>query len=289
MLPDSLEQDILKNVIKTHGITRLYLLQGMSYQIGDKTTDHCWKRNVHDLLTALRVAHDVQLERVFWPSSIAVFGPHSPRHECPQEVISEPVTASGISYLAGEHWCAHYFKEYGIDVRSVRFPVIIPKLRSCAGGLGAYTDELFCAAAEMRQATCFLAEDRCLPQLYLPDAVRAVMQLMEVEKTRINTRTSYNIGGQSFAPCDLVAEIRKLFPGFSVVYEPDYRDQIAASLPVSINDLQARTDWNWNPVYDLYRIAENRFAHIGQQRKIVSSPEKPKAQLPAYPDFHTDY
>jgi nucleoside-diphosphate-sugar epimerase len=283
ILLDVLDQAELRNVVRDCGVTQIYLLAAILSARGEQNINAAWKLNIQGLLSVLEVAKEQQLDKVFWPSSIAVFGPGSPRYNCPQHTRIEPDTVYGISKRAGEYWCNYYFEKYGVDVRSLRFPGLISYTAPAGGGTTDYAVEIFHQALEKQYYTCFLNEDNCLPMMYMPDAIRATLELMNAPKEKITIRTSYNLAGMSFAPCDLVAEIQRHIPGFRINYEPDHRDAIALSWPASIKDEQARKDWNWKPRFDLKSMTEDMLRHLGAIKGIDRTKEK--GYLQDYPDF----
>jgi nucleoside-diphosphate-sugar epimerase len=267
---DGIELDVLdtaklKQVIQELEITQVYLLAAMLSATGEQHPGAAWKLNVQSLLSVLEIAKDFKLDKVFWPSSIAVFGPGSPKYNCPQQTRIEPNTVYGISKRAGEHWCQYYFEKYGVDVRSLRYPGLISYQTPPGGGTTDYAIDIFYQALEKQEYTCFLAEDNCLPMMYMADAIRATLELMNAPKEKISIRTSYNLAGMSFAPCDLAAVIKKHLPEFKINYAPDYRNEIANSWPASIKDEQARKDWGWQPQYDLKKMTEDMLLHIGER------------------------
>jgi nucleoside-diphosphate-sugar epimerase len=203
------------------------------------------------LLNVLDIAREERLSKVYWPSSIAVFGPTSPKYDCPQRTIIEPTTVYGISKYAGEFWCNYFFNKYGVDVRSLRYPGLISYKSAPGGGTTDYAIEIFHEAIENKHYDCFLQKDTFLPMMYMPDAIRATIELMEAPSEKIKTRTSNNISAMSFSPENIATEIKKHIPEFTINYEPDYRQTIANSWPGSINDNVARNDWGWNPKFDL--------------------------------------
>lgn len=283
---DVLDHEKLKNVVRENGITQVYLLAAMLSANGEKDSNAAWKLNMQSLLSVLEIAMDQKLDKVFWPSSIAVFGPGSPKYNCPQQTRTEPNTVYGISKRTGEHWCSYYFEKYGVDVRSLRFPGLISYTAPPGGGTTDYAVDIFHQALEKQQYTCFLSEDNCLPMMYMPDAVRAIMELMDTPKEKILVRTSYNLAGMSFAPCDLAAEIKKYIPGFSISYSPDHRNAIANSWPASIKDEQARKDWGWNPHYDLKSMTNDMLQKLSVIKGIPLP--KPEPVHKDYPDFPID-
>jgi nucleoside-diphosphate-sugar epimerase len=252
----------LKQVIYDLEVTQVYLLAAMLSATGEQHPGAAWKLNVQSLLSILEIAKEFGLDKVFWPSSIAVFGPGSPKYNCPQQTRIEPNTVYGISKRAGEHWCQYYFEKFGVDVRSLRYPGLISYRTPPGGGTTDYAIDIFHQALDKGHYTCFLAEDNCLPMMYMPDAIRATLELMNAPKEQLTIRTSYNIAGMSFAPCDLAAAIRTHLPELKIAYEPDYRNAIANSWPASIKDTEARKDWGWQPEFDLQKMTADMLANI---------------------------
>lgn len=290
-LPGYVQLDVLNAVqlekfIVKNKITQVYLLAAMLSAAGEKNQNAAWKLNMQSLLSILEIAKDHHLDKVFWPSSIAVFGPGSPKYNCPQNTRMEPNTVYGISKRAGEQWCAYYFEKYGVDVRSVRFPGLISFEAPPGGGTTDYAVEIFHQALEKQQYTCFLTEDNCLPMMYMNDAVRAALELMDAPKENIIIRTSYNIAGLSIAPCDLAEAIRRHVPAFKISYEPDYRNAIANGWPASIKDEQARNDWGWRPAYNLKRMTEEMLS--GLLKAKCTTVNHPASIQLNYPDFQLE-
>jgi nucleoside-diphosphate-sugar epimerase len=283
ILLDVLDQDELRNVVRDCGVTQIYLLAAILSARGEQNINAAWKLNIQSLLSVLEIAKEQQLDKVFWPSSIAVFGPDSPKYNCPQQTRIEPNTVYGISKRAGEYWCNYYFERYGVDVRSLRFPGLISYTAPAGGGTTDYAVEIFHQALEKQHYTCFLNEDNCLPMMYMPDAIRATLELMNAPKEKITIRTSYNLAGMSFAPCDLAAEIKRHIPAFDINYQPDHREVIAHSWPASIKDEQARKDWNWKPRFDLKSMTEDMLRQLDAIKGIGLMKEK--GCLQHYPDF----
>jgi nucleoside-diphosphate-sugar epimerase len=283
---DVLDHAHLETVVKENAVTQIYLLAAMLSATGEIDGDTAWNLNVQSLLSVLKIAKEHQLDKVFWPSSIAVFGPGSPKYNCPQQTRTEPNTVYGISKRAGEYWCNYYFEKHEVDVRSIRFPGLISYTAPAGGGTTDYAVDIFHQALEKQHYTCFLTEDNCLPMMYMPDAIRAILELMNSPKENITVRTSYNLAGMSFAPCDLASEIKKHIPEFAVNYEPDYRNAIANSWPASIKDEQARKDWNWKPAYDRESMTE----HMLQKLSVIKGIKLPETEavIHDYPDFPID-
>jgi len=259
---DALDEGKIRDVVIEYGVTQIYLLAAMLSAKGEQNLDSAWKLNVHSLLSVLKIAHEQKLEKVFWPSSIAVFGPGSPKYNCPQQTRIEPNTVYGISKRAGEYWCSYYFEKFGVDVRSLRFPGLISYKTPPGGGTTDYAVDIFHQALEKQNYTCFLAEDNCLPMMFMPDAIRATLELMNAPKQNIKIRTSYNIAGMSFAPCDIAAEIKKHIPEFKISCAPDYRNEIANSWPASIKDKEAQQDWGWKPAYNLEKMTRHMLTQL---------------------------
>jgi len=259
---DVMNKEMLHVQVIRQGITQIYLLAAILSATGEKNPSLAWHLNMQSLLNVLDIAKEENLHKVYWPSSIAVFGPTSPRKNCPQKTIIEPITVYGISKYAGEFWCNYYAHKYGIDVRSLRYPGLISYKSAPGGGTTDYAIEIFHEALEENSYNCFLNSDTYLPMMYMPDAIRATIELMEAPAEKITTRTSYNIAAMSFSPAEIGIEIEKHIPGFKISYEPDYRQQIADSWPQSIDDTVARNDWGWNPAFDLSAMTTDMFANI---------------------------
>jgi len=219
---------------------------------------------MQSLLNVLDIAKEENLHKVFWPSSIAVFGPTSPKQNCPQQTIIEPTTVYGISKYAGEFWCNYFYQRYKVDVRSLRYPGLISYKSEPGGGTTDYAVEIFHEALEQKKYKCFLREDTYLPMMYMPDAIRATTELMEADAAKISIRTSYNISGMSFSPKEIAAEIKKHIPEFSISYKPDYRQPIADSWPQSIDDTVARKDWNWKEEFALEAMTRDMLQNLGK-------------------------
>ena len=248
---DVMNREMLHVQVIRQGFTQIYLLAAILSATGEKNPSLAWNLNMGSLLNVLEIAREEKLQKVYWPSSIAVFGPTSPKKHCPQQTIIEPTTVYGISKYAGEFWCNYYFQRYGVDVRSLRYPGLISYKSAPGGGTTDYAVEIFHEALENNKYTCFLKKDTYLPMMYMPDAIRATIQLMEAPANKISIRTSYNLSAMSFSPEEITAEIRKHIPDFTISYKTDYRQAIADSWPQSIDDSIARKDWSWKEEYDL--------------------------------------
>ena len=248
---DVMNKEMLHVQVIRQNFTQIYLLAAILSATGEKNPNLAWHLNTTSLLNVLEIAKDENVHKVYWPSSIAVFGPTSPKMNCPQQTIIEPITVYGISKYAGEFWCNYFNHRYQVDVRSLRYPGLISYKSEPGGGTTDYAVEIFHDALTENHYTCFLQEDTYLPMMYMHDAIRATIELMESEEDKISVRTSYNISGMSFSPKEIAGEIKKHLPGFTISYEPDYRLPIAQSWPQSIDDAVAQKDWNWKPKYDL--------------------------------------
>lgn len=259
---DVMNKEMLHVQVIRQNITQIYLLAAILSATGEKNPNLAWNLNMQGLLNVLDIAREEKIKKVYWPSSIAVFGPTSPKKNCPQQTIIEPITVYGISKYAGEFWCNYYNKRFGVDVRSLRYPGLISYKSEPGGGTTDYAIEIFHDAVEEKSYECFLKEDTYLPMMYMPDAIRATIELMEAPAEKISVRTSYNISAISFSPADIAASIKKHIPEFEIKYKPDYRQAIANSWPQSIDDSVARKDWNWKPEYDLEKTTEDMLKNI---------------------------
>ena len=248
---DIMNNDRLKEVVAEHQITEIYLLAALLSATAEKHPDFAWRLNMEGLFNVLNLAKDKVIEKVFWPSSIAVFGPNTPKESTPQYTIMEPSTVYGISKLAGERWCEYYAKQYGVDVRSIRYPGLISYTSLPGGGTTDYAVDIFYSAKRDEKYTCFLKEDTPLPMMYMEDAIRATISLMETDVENVKIRSSYNLAGVSFTPAEIAEAIKGSKPDFEINYVPDFRQQIADSWPGSIDDKHAQTDWGWKQKYDL--------------------------------------
>lgn len=262
---DVLDKDALLNVIKKHDIAHVYLLAALLSATGEQNPMFAWKLNMEGLFNVLDLAREKHISRVYWPSSIAVFGPTTPREQTPQYTVMEPSTVYGISKQAGERWCEWYYHKHGVDVRSLRYPGLIGWKSAPGGGTTDYAVHIFHEALRHRQYECFLSEDTALPMMHMEDAIRATIEIMHAPAEQIRIRGSYNLGGISFTPNDISAEIKKHLPDFNISYKPDFRQAIADSWPKSIDDSEARKDWGWTPKYDLKGLVDNMLKNLAQK------------------------
>ncbi len=253
---DVMNESALIESFKKHNISNVYLLAAMLSGSAEKNPKKAWDLNMKSLLSILDMAKEGIIKKLFWPSSIAVFGPTTPKKNTPQLTIMEPSTVYGISKLAGERWCEYYFKKYGVDVRSVRYPGLISYKTEAGGGTTDYAVEIFYEAVRVGKYECFLTEKTALPMMFMPDAIRGTIDLMETAPEKVKIRSSYNLSGISFNPEELAAEIKKHIPAFTVTYKPDFRQQIAESWPQSIDDSNALEDWGWRQEYNISKMTE---------------------------------
>jgi nucleoside-diphosphate-sugar epimerase len=259
---DVMNKEMLHVQVIRQNITQIYLLAAILSATGEKNPNLAWHLNMQGLLNVLDIAREEKLHKVYWPSSIAVFGPTSPKQNCPQKTVIEPTTVYGISKYAGEFWCNYYHQRFGVDVRSIRYPGLISYKSAPGGGTTDYAVEIYIEALENKKYNCFLAEDTYLPMMYMPDAIRATLELMDAPADQISVRTSYNVAGMSFSPKEIAAEIQTHIPEFSIKYKPDYRQAIANSWPESIDDSVAKKDWGWKPQYDLPKMTADMLINL---------------------------
>lgn len=264
---DVLDNKSLISLIKKYNITQVYLLAALLSANAEKNIELGWKLNMTSHSNVLELARKKLIKKLFWPSSIAVFGPNTPKIETPQHTITDPNTVYGITKQAGERWNEYYFNRFGVDVRSLRYPGIIGWESSAGGGTTDYAVEIFHQAILKQKYECFLSEDTKLPMMYMKDAVRSTIEIMEAPSDQIKIRSSYNLSGVSFSPKDLAQEIQKHIPDFKITYIPDFRQKIADSWPSSINDDKAKQDWNWELKYTLSEIVSEMISNLKLQYK----------------------
>jgi len=243
--------DRIAEIVDQHGITQIYHLAAILSAKGEERPLWAWDLNMTGLLNVLEVARTKSIKKIYWPSSIAVFGPTTPVNNTPQHTIMDPNTVYGISKQAGERWCEYYHEKYGVDVRSIRYPGLIGYKSLPGGGTTDYAVEIYHSALKNEPFECFLSEDTALPMMYMPDAIKATIDLMQAPIEQVKIRSSYNVSAISFSPKEIVAAIQKQISDFTATYNPDFRQAIADSWPNSIDDSNARLDWNWQPAYDL--------------------------------------
>ncbi|MCB0769306.1 MAG: NAD-dependent epimerase/dehydratase family protein [Flavobacteriales bacterium] len=252
----------IERIIEKYDISEVYLLAALLSATAEKDPAFAWQLNMESLFIVLELAREGKLKKVYWPSSIAVFGPTTPKDATPQHTIAEPGTVYGISKQAGEQWCAYYHKRYGVDVRSIRYPGLIGWKSAPGGGTTDYAVHIFHEALKHGKYTCFLGPDTALPMMYMPDAIRATIDLMEAPAEKVKLRTGYNLSGISFDPKGIAAEVKRHIPGFVIDYAPDSRQSIADSWPRSIDDSAARDHWGWSPKYDLKGMVDDMMVNL---------------------------
>ncbi|MBX2978401.1 MAG: NAD-dependent epimerase/dehydratase family protein [Flavobacteriales bacterium] len=265
VMVDAMDRRGIERIIDKYAITEVYLLAALLSATAEKDPAFAWKLNMESLFIVLELAREGKLKKVYWPSSIAVFGPSTPKDHTPQHTIAEPSTVYGISKQAGEQWCAYYHKRYGVDVRSIRYPGLIGWKSAPGGGTTDYAVHIFHEALKHGRYTSFLGPQSTLPMMYMPDAIRATIDLMEAPAGQVKERTSYNLAGFSFNPEEIAAELRRHVPALVLDYAPDQRQAIADSWPRSIDDSAARTDWGWKPDYDLAAMVDDMVLNLRRE------------------------
>ena len=261
---DARDYDALMRVVKEYDIDAIFHLASLLSAVGEQKPDLAWDVNMNGLKNVLDVARERNI-KVFWPSSIAAFGPHTPRDNTPQYTIMDPNTMYGVTKVAGELLCNYYFEKFGVDTRSLRYPGLISWKTPPGGGTTDYAVEIFYEALKNKRYTSFLKEDAVLPMMYMPDAIKATIDIMEAPSESIKVRTSYNVTAISFAPRDIAEEIKKRIPEFEIEYKPDFRQQIAESWPRTIDDSKAREDWGWQHEYTLDKMVDDMMTNLAKK------------------------
>lgn len=259
---DVMDKKRIEEIIKKYEIKEVYLLAALLSATAEKNPKLGWDLNMEGLFNLLNIAKNGLIDKLFWPSSIAVFGPTTPRYNTPQQTVMEPSTVYGISKQAGERWCEYYFNKFGVDVRSIRYPGLISYKSAPGGGTTDYAVEIFHEAKKHKTYTSFLSENSGLPMMYMPDAIKATIQLMEAPKEKIKTRSSYNLSGMSFTPKEIAEAIKQHIPEFTIDYKPDFRQAIADSWPASIDDSVAQNEWGWKADYNLNTMVEDMLKNV---------------------------
>jgi len=249
-------------IVQKYEITQIYLLAALLSATAEKNPMFAWDLNMNGLFNVLDLAKEGHIKKVYWPSSIAVFGPSTPRLNTPQYTIMEPNTVYGISKQTGERWCEYYFNKYNVDVRSLRYPGLIGHKSAPGGGTTDYAVHIYHEAIKHQQYECFLSENTALPMMYMPDAIKATLDLMHADADKVKIRSSYNLSGMSFSPKEIAAEICNHYPNFKITYQLDSRQQIADSWPQSIDDSAAQQDWGWKAAFDLKKMSDDMFMHL---------------------------
>jgi len=265
---DATDYDALEDLVLHYDVGEVYLMAAMLSGTAEKFPMKAWNLNMDTLFNVLNLAKEEKLSKIFWPSSIAVFGPSTPKENTQQQTIMEPSTVYGISKQTGERWCEYYHKRYGVDVRSIRYPGLISYKTQPGGGTTDYAIEIFHDAIQKKKYTCFLSENTALPMMYMEDAINATISIMNAPSDSISVRSAYNLGGISFTPKEIASEIKKHIPSFSISYEPDFRQAIADSWPSSINDDFAQKDWNWKHTFQLEVITVEMLKGLEDELKV---------------------
>jgi nucleoside-diphosphate-sugar epimerase len=263
---DVLDTERMYSIIRQYGVTQVYLLAALLSATAEQKPKSAWNLNMEGLFNVLDAAKEGVIKKVYWPSSIAVFGPTTPRQNTPQYTIMEPNTIYGISKQAGERFCEYYHAKYGVDVRSIRYPGLIGYKSAPGGGTTDYAVHIYHEALKQQSYTCFLSENTMLPMMYMPDALKATLTLMEAPAEAVKIRSSYNVAGISFTPAGIANEIKKHIPSFKINYAPDFRQAIADSWPASIDDSYANEHWGWKPQYDLASMTKDMLENLGANK-----------------------
>ncbi len=259
---DVLDKERMYAIIKKYNVTQVYLLAALLSATAEQKPKAAWNLNMEGLFNVLDAAKEGIIKKVYWPSSIAVFGPTTPRVNTPQYTVMEPNTIYGISKLAGERFCEYYFQKYNVDVRSIRYPGLIGWKSAPGGGTTDYAVHIYHEALKNKTYECFLSEQTALPMMYMHDALKATISLMDAPAEKVKIRSSYNISGMSFTPKQIADEIKKHIPEFTISYKPDFRQTIADSWPASIDDSYANKDWGWKPDFDLAKMTDDMLMNL---------------------------
>lgn len=259
---DAMNMSQVEDVCLHYEVEEVYLMAAMLSATGEKFPEKAWDLNMGSLFNVLNLAKEKKITKIFWPSSIAVFGPTTPQKDTPQHTIMEPSTVYGISKQTGERWCEYYYNKYGVDVRSIRYPGLISWKTLPGGGTTDYAIDIFHKALKDSHYECFLKEDTALPMMYMEDAIRATIEIMTAPAESIKIKSSYNLSGMSFSPAQIASEIKSLVKDFKISYNPDFRQKIADSWPQSIDDSRARSDWGWSHEYDLKKTVSDMIANL---------------------------
>jgi nucleoside-diphosphate-sugar epimerase len=267
---DIMDEQLLRDIVKKYKVTQVYLLAALLSATAEQNIELGWSLNMRSHSHVLDLAKDGLIKKIFWPSSIAVFGPTTPKENTPQYTVMEPNTVYGITKQAGERWNEYYFNKFGVDVRSIRYPGLIGWKAAPGGGTTDYAVDIFHQAIQHGKYESFLSENTGLPMMYMPDAIKATIELMEAPAEQVKIRSSYNLAGISFTPKQIAAEVSKHIPNFEMTYNPDFRQAIADSWPSSINDSHAQKDWGWSLEYDLEKMTQDMMKNLKEQYKIIA-------------------
>lgn len=264
---NALDYNQIEHLIEQYQITDVYLMAALLSATAEKNPAFAWDLNMNSLFHVLNLAKAKKIKKIFWPSSIAVFGPTTPRHNTPQYTIMEPTTVYGISKQTGERWCEYYHHQYGVDVRSIRYPGLISWTTEPGGGTTDYAVDIYHKAIEQGAFTSFLSENTELPMMYMDDAIKATISIMQADADAIKIRSSYNLSAMSFTPKEIAEEIQKHYPNFTIDYNPDFRQKIADSWPASIDDTNAREDWGWHNDFNIENMTVTMLENLKKQKK----------------------
>ncbi|MFV8269145.1 L-threonine 3-dehydrogenase [Flavobacterium sp. GT2N3] len=264
---NALDFNQIEHLVELHQIDEVYLMAALLSATAEKNPAFAWDLNMNSLFHVLNLAKAGKIKKIFWPSSIAVFGPTTPRENTPQYTIMEPSTVYGISKQSGERWCEYYHNIFGVDVRSIRYPGLISWSSPPGGGTTDYAVDIFHKALSDKTYECFLSSETKMPMMYMDDAIAATIQIMQAPVEQIKIRSSYNLAAMSFTPTEIAAEIKKHIPEFTVTYKPDFRQKIADSWPASIDDAEARKDWNWKHEFDMETMAEDMLKNLRAEKE----------------------
>ena len=267
---DIMDEKLLRDIVKKYKVTQVYLLAALLSATAEQNIELGWSLNMRSHSHVLDLAKDGLIKKIFWPSSIAVFGPTTPMENTPQYTVMEPNTVYGITKQAGERWNEYYFNKFGVDVRSIRYPGLVGWKAAPGGGTTDYAVDIFHQAIQHEKYESFLSENTGLPMMYMPDAIRATIELMESPSDQVKIRSSYNLAGVSFTPKQIAEEVKKHIPDFEMTYNTDFRQAIADSWPSSINDNYAQKDWGWKLKYDLEKMTSDMMINLKKQYKITS-------------------
>ena len=262
---NALDFNQIEHIIEKHQIDEVYLMAALLSATAEKNPAFAWDLNMNSLFHVLNLAKAKKIKKIFWPSSIAVFGPTTPKENTPQYTIMEPSTVYGISKQSGERWCEYYYNIFGVDVRSIRYPGLISWSTAPGGGTTDYAVDIYHKALSDGIYECFLSSETKMPMMYMDDAIRATIEIMQAQDDQIKIRSSYNLAAMSFTPTEIAAEIKKHIPEFEITYNPDFRQKIADSWPASIDDNEARKDWNWKHEFDLKSMTADMLEHLKPQ------------------------
>ena len=264
---NALDFNQIEHLVEVHQIDEIYLMAALLSATAEKNPAFAWDLNMNSLFHVLNLAKAGKIKKIFWPSSIAVFGPTTPKENTPQYTVMEPSTVYGISKQAGERWCEYYHNIFGVDVRSIRYPGLISWSSPPGGGTTDYAVDIFHKALSDKTYECFLSSETKMPMMYMDDAIAATIQIMQAPVEEIKIRSSYNLAAMSFTPTEIAAEIKKHIPDFTITYEPDFRQKIADSWPASIDDAEARKDWNWKHKFDLGTMTADMLENLSADKK----------------------